>query len=224
MAAGSGNGSDNDPTVARARLVLDLRARGIMDAGVLKAIEQTPRIDFVAPAYAAQAEQDRALPIDCGQTISEPFIVASMTQALRLTGREKVLEIGTGSGYQTAVLARLCRRVYSIERYRSLMQAAEKRLEALRITNVTLMHGDGSQGWPPQAPFDRIIVTAAAAEMPQELAGQLKPGGVMVLPIGPDNEVQRLVRLVMRDDGTLAEETLMHVRFVPLVPGRAIFS
>jgi len=210
--------------IARARLVLDLRARGIMDSGVLKAIEQTPRASFVDPALAAQAEQDRALPIDCGQTISEPFIVASMTQALRLAGREKVLEVGTGSGYQTAVLARLCRRVYSVERYRSLMQSAGRRLEALRITNVTLLHGDGSEGWPPQAPFDRIIVTAAAAEMPEELVRQLKPGGIMVLPLGPENGVQQLVRVTKREDEGTDVEKLMAVRFVPLVPGRAVFS
>ena len=195
-----------------------------MDADVLKAIEQTPRIDFVDPAYAAQAEQDRALPIACGQTISEPFIVATMTHALKLTGREKVLEVGTGSGYQTAVLARLCRRVCSVERYRSLMHDAERRLAALGLTNVSLMHGDGCLGWEGEAPFDRIIVTAAAREIPETLIGQLRPGGIMILPVGPDNGVQRLLRVTIKDDGTLQEETLMHVRFVALVPGKAIFS
>lgn len=217
---------DGDP-IARARLVLDLRARGIMDSNVLKAIEQTPRAAFVDPALASIADQDRALPIACGQTISEPYIVAAMTQALRLGARDKVLEIGTGSGYQTAVLARLCRRVYSIERYRSLKEAAEKRLQALGISNITLMHGDGCEGWSPQAPFDAIIVTAAAADVPKSLIEQLKPGAALVLPVGPETGVQSLVRLTKGDgeaESEVKREDLMKVRFVPLVPGRAVFS
>ena len=157
-------------------LIMQLRRRGIRDTNVLRAIERVPRELFVDPAFADHAYQDIALPIDCGQTISQPFVVAFMTEKLELDESHKVLEIGTGSGYQAAVLSHLCRRVYTIERYRELQKAAERRFAELGITNVTTIIGDGWLGWPPQAPFDRIIVTAAAPEAPPKLVEQLKIG------------------------------------------------
>ncbi|MGE0845691.1 MAG: protein-L-isoaspartate(D-aspartate) O-methyltransferase [Flavobacteriaceae bacterium] len=221
MTAGGEPHGDDGGDVARARLVLDLRARGILDPAVLKAIEKTPRVLFVDPALADIADDDRALPIDCGQTISQPFVVAYMTETLKLNDRHKVLEIGTGSGYQTAVLARICRRVYSIERYRSLMAAAEKRLAALRISNATLINADGYDGWPAQAPFDRIIVTASALEVPEKLKQQLKPGGILISPVGPHDGDQQLVRVVRNEDASFSETRLLPVRFVAMVPGKA---
>jgi protein-L-isoaspartate(D-aspartate) O-methyltransferase len=206
--------------VAAARLIMNLRAQGIRDNRVLNAIEKLPRSLFVDEALADHAYDDRALPIDCGQTISQPFVVAFMTEALRVGDLHKVLEIGTGSGYQTAVLAQLCRRVYTIERYRTLLKAAERRLERLEARNVTAMVGDGLKGWPAQAPFDRILVTAAAEEIPRTLVDQLKVGGIMVLPVGPVGGVQHLCRVIRTEAGNDVEE-LIGVRFVPLVPGRA---
>ena len=216
----AGPDEDGEDRVAVARLILGLRSQGIRDPRVLKAIESVPRELFVEEAYAEIAYADRSLPIDCGQTISQPFIVAYMTEKLSVGDRDKVLEVGTGSGYQAAVLARLCRRVYTIERYSTLLRQAEERFKALGIANITAMLGDGMKGWPQQAPFDRIIVTAAAETVPEALVEQLKVGGIMVLPVGPVGGAQYLHRLVRTEDG-YEDEELLAVRFVPLVPGKA---
>jgi protein-L-isoaspartate(D-aspartate) O-methyltransferase len=202
----------------KAELILGLRNQGIRDMKVLEAMERVPRDLFVAEPFLNRAWADTALPIACGQTISQPYVVAAMTQALDLNDRCKVLEIGTGSGYQTAVLAQLCRRVYTIERYRSLLKEAEARFAALKLTNVTSMVGDGSKGWPMQAPFDRIIVTAAAPELPQKLIEQLAVGGVMVAPVDVAQGDQEIKRITRSESG-IKVESLMRVRFVPLVEG-----
>ena len=200
------------------RLIMALRRSGVTDTGVLAAIERIPRENFVPDSFHDQAYEDKALPIGQGQTISQPQIVALMTQALELTPRHKVLEIGTGSGYQTAVLARLARRVYTIERHQPLLREAEARFAALGINNITAIAGDGMKGWPAQAPFDRIIVTAAAAELPEILLDQLAVGGIMVLPIGPDRGDQELFK-IRKGEGGIETEKLCDVRFVPLLPG-----
>lgn len=200
------------------RLIMALRRSGVTDTNVLAAIERIPREDFVPESFHDQAYEDKALPIGQGQTISQPQIVALMTQALELTPRHKVLEVGTGSGYQAAVLARLCRRVYTVERHRPLLREAEARFAALRLSNITTMTGDGMKGWPAQAPFDRIIVTAAAAELPEILLDQLALGGIMVLPLGPERGDQELIKL-RRGEGGIETEKLCDVRFVPLLPG-----
>jgi protein-L-isoaspartate(D-aspartate) O-methyltransferase len=200
-------------------LIMQLRRRGIRDPKVLRAIERVPRELFVDEAFAGHAYQDIALPIECGQTISQPFVVAFMTEKLELDPRHKVLEIGTGSGYQAAVLSNLCRRVYTVERWRELQKAAEQRLADLNITNVTTIIGDGWLGWPPQAPFDRIIVTAAALDAPAALLDQLKEGGRMIIPLGETRDAQQLVQIDKTEEG-LVETPLLPVRFVPLVHGR----
>lgn len=199
------------------RLVMELRKQGITDKRVLSAVERVPRELFVPDALRAEAYENIALPISQGQTISQPFIVAFMTQALRLGARDRVLEIGTGSGYQAAVLAQLCRRVCTVERYRSLLALAEGHFETLKLHNVTTRLGDGNRGWPELAPFARIIVTAAAPEMPAVVADQLDEGGVMVVPVGPSGQ-QTLIR-VTRDSDGFHEEALVEVRFVPLIEG-----
>lgn len=206
----------------RAAFQLSLRQRGIRDINVLRALETVPRTLFVPDGLEEHAYADRALPIACGQTISQPFIVAYMTQQLELNNTHKVLEIGTGSGYQTAVLARIARRVYTIDRYRTLIGAAELRFNALRLANITSMPGDGSQGWPAQAPFDRIIVTAAADQVPKPLTEQLAAGGIMIIPVGAQGGEQKLVRIERDGKGRVSEKPLIAVRFVPLVAGRAI--
>ncbi len=200
----------------KAQLLMDLRAGGVAEKSVLAAIEKTPRENFVPQPFRGRAYENVALPIGFDQTISQPLVVGLMTQALELTDRMKVLEIGTGSGYQTAVLARLARRVYSIERHGELRREAEKRLAALRIANVTFRTGDGSLGWPEQAPFQRILVTAAAADVPPVLINQLAVGGVMVVPIGSDDPMQHLVRVRRTERGSETED-LGPVKFVPLV-------
>jgi protein-L-isoaspartate(D-aspartate) O-methyltransferase len=200
-------------------LIMQLRRRGIRDTKVLRAIELVPRERFVDPAFVDHAYQDIALPIDCGQTISQPYVVAFMTEALELQDQHKVLEIGTGSGYQGAVLSHLCRRVYSVERWRELQKAAEERLAELGITNVTTIIGDGWLGWPPQAPFDRIVVTAAAVEPPLALVEQLKVGGRMIIPLGATRDAQALVQIDKTEGGTSSKQ-LLPVRFVPLMRGR----
>ncbi len=197
-----------------------LRRQGITDNDVLSAVELVPRDLFVAESFASHAYDDKALPIECGQTISQPYVVAYMTQALQMTDRCKVLEIGTGSGYQAAVLSHLCRRVYSIERYRSLLVQAQTRFDQLGLTNITAVTGDGSKGWPDQAPFDRILVTAAAAEIPENYVEQLKIGGIMVIPVTTSGNVQTLVRIIRQED-RVVQEDLLPVRFVPLVEGVA---
>lgn len=205
----------------KAKLILELRAGGVAAKAVLAAIENIPRENFLPPAFRAKAYDNVALPIGFEQTISQPLVVGLMTQALELTDRMKVLEIGTGSGYQTAVLARIARRVYTIERHGELQRDAERRLAALRVTNVTMRTGDGSRGWPEQAPFQRILVTAAAADVPPVLVDQLAPGGLMVVPIGADDPMQHLVR-VRRTEGGAETEDLGPVRFVPLVGEPAV--
>jgi protein-L-isoaspartate(D-aspartate) O-methyltransferase len=203
-----------------ARLVLGLRSQGVSDPLVLSAIEKTPRDLFVPELFQERSFEDSALPIACGQTISQPFIVGLMTQALTLEPRSRVLEIGTGSGYQTAVLSRLARFVYSVERYRTLLAEAEGRLKRLGVVNVFTRFGDGGEGWPEQAPFDRILVTAAAPGEPKTLLSQLKPNGVLVAPVGR-GPVQKLQRYVADGKGGFAAETLCEVRFVPLLDGVA---
>ncbi|HBF60899.1 MAG TPA: protein-L-isoaspartate O-methyltransferase [Methyloceanibacter sp.] len=198
---------------------MQLRRRGIRDADVLRAIERIPRELFVDDAFSEHAYQDIALPIECGQTISQPFVVAIMTEKLDLKPTHKVLEIGTGSGYQAAILSQLCRRVYSVERWRELQKAAEARLAKLKIANVTTIIGDGWLGWPPQAPFDRIIVTAAALDAPAALLDQLREGGRMIIPLGETRDTQSLVQIDKTPEG-LVETPLLPVRFVPLVHGR----
>lgn len=200
-------------------LIMQLRRRGIRDPNVLRAMERIPRELFVDEAFSEHAYQDIALPIECGQTISQPFVVAYMTEKLDLKPNHKVLEIGTGSGYQSAILSQLCRRVYTIERWRELQKAAEVRLAELKIANVTTIIGDGWLGWPPQAPFDRIIVTAAAVDAPAALLDQLKDGGRMIIPLGETRDSQSLVQIDKTPEG-LAETPLLSVRFVPLVHGR----
>ena len=200
------------------RLIMSLRGRGITDPAVLGALERVPRDQFVDPAFLDQAWEDNALPIASGQTISQPFVVAFMTQALQLTDRTKVLEIGTGSGYQAAVLARIARRVYTVERHAELLDRAQAIFDRLKLHNIHTRHGDGWKGWPEQAPFEAIIVTAAAPEVPQDLLEQLSDGGRMVAPIGSAGDIQRLVRFV-REGESFHEEPLLDVQFVPLVDG-----
>jgi protein-L-isoaspartate(D-aspartate) O-methyltransferase len=200
------------------RLVMELRQQGITDKDVLSAIERVPREAFVPETFHDQAYENTALPIGHGQTISQPAVVAFMTQALELGPRMKVLEIGTGCGYQAAVLAQLCRRVYTIERYRELLREAEKRFRELRINNVTTRWGDGAKGWPEQAPFDRIIVTAAAREVPETLFEQLADDGILIAPVGRTSYEQVLVRYRRKGD-TREVEKLWPVRFVPLIDG-----
>jgi protein-L-isoaspartate(D-aspartate) O-methyltransferase len=212
--------TDAEDAERRAELLLALRQRGMRDLTLLRAMETVPRSRFVPDDLAEHAYSDQALPIACGQTISQPSLVALMTEQLAVNDRHKVLEIGTGSGYQTAILARLARRVYSIDRYRTLVTAAEARLAELGVTNVTTMVGDGSKGWPAQAPFDRIMVTAAAPEIPQPLLEQLCEGGIMVAPVGPAGGRQDLLRIERTADGPHVTKVLA-VRFVPLVAGRA---
>lgn len=209
------------PDSGRIRLVLGLRKGGITETRVLAAMEQVPREMFVPETFRDHAYDATALPIGHQQTVSEPLVVAQMTQALEVGERHKILEIGTGSGYQATVLARLCRRLYTIERHADLLREAEARFAHLRLTNITSQVGDGTLGWPRQAPFDRIMVTAAAAVVPETLVGQLAVGGIMVVPVGAPGGSQRLVR-VRRDENSTETEELLDVRFVPLVNGLEI--
>jgi protein-L-isoaspartate(D-aspartate) O-methyltransferase len=204
----------------RMEFLLTLRRRGIGDAAVLRAMEEVPREYFVAPELTDAAYYDQALPIACGQTISQPYVVAYMTEQLGIHPHDRVLEIGTGSGYQAAVLAKLAREVVTIERYRTLAETARKRFDQLGIRNIEVLTGDGFLGAPNHAPFDRIVVTAAAEDIPQVLVDQLAEGGVMVLPLGPHGGPQQLVKLTRTDEG-LKREDLILVRFVPLLPGKA---
>ena len=203
-----------------AEMILRLRRVGITDRRIVAAIESAPRDLFVPAELHAVAYADQALPIDCGQTISAPVVVGMMTAALDVGEDDRVLEIGTGTGYQTAILARLARRVYTIERFRTLTAAAESRFRTLRLTNISTLTGDGIKGWPEQAPFDRIIVTAADEAVPEALLRQVRLGGVLVMPLGPADGVQKLMRLERGEDGFTSRE-LADVRFVPLIPGKA---
>jgi protein-L-isoaspartate(D-aspartate) O-methyltransferase len=208
------------PDPALARLILALRSQGVSDPQVLNALETTPRDLFTPDLFKERVWEDSALPIACGQTISQPFIVGLMTQALKVEKRDRVLEIGTGSGYQTTILSKLSRLVYTIERYRTLMKEAEGRFQALGLTNVITRFGDGGKGWPEQAPFDRIMVTAAAPSEPKALLSQLKPTGILVAPIGK-GPVQVLRRYTGDGEGGFTVEELTDVRFVPLLDGVA---
>lgn len=207
----------------RIRLIMDLRTKGITDTNVLSAIERVPRDVFVPFHSQDQAWEDMALPIGLGQTISQPYVVALMTQSLALTDRDKVLEIGTGCGYQCAVLSHLARRVYTIERHKDLLKDAEKRFETLKLRNVTAIAADGMKGWPTmngidQAPFDKIIVTAAArSKPPQSLFDQIKVGGKMIIPVGePGAQMLKLYKKESED--AFAVKDVVPVRFVPLLP------
>jgi protein-L-isoaspartate(D-aspartate) O-methyltransferase len=202
------------------RLIMDLRNAGVTDTRVLSAIERVPRETFVEEAFQDQAYANQALPISCGQTISQPLVVGLMTQALELTDRHKVLEVGTGSGYQAAILSKLARRVYTVERHQDLSAVAEKRFQVVGIHNITTLVGDGYKGWPAQAPFDRILVTAAARIVPRDLVAQLSDeGGVMVLPVGDVAGLNQEVIRVRKEGSQFKSERLFPVRFVPLVEG-----
>ncbi|MCW5679716.1 MAG: protein-L-isoaspartate(D-aspartate) O-methyltransferase [Xanthobacteraceae bacterium] len=205
---------------ARMEFLLSLRRRGIRDVKVLRALEQVPREIFVEAPQAHLAYADQALPIDCGQTISQPYVVASMTEALDVEPAHRVLEIGTGSGYQAAILGMLAKSVVTVERFRTLADLASARLRVLNLKNVSVRIGDGALGVPDEAPFDRICVTAAAPEVPKALFDQLAEGGRLIAPVGPEGGVQML-RLFAKQGGNIATEDLMAVRFVPLMPGVA---
>ena len=203
----------------RIGLIMQLRKRGIADTRVLRAMELVPREKFVDPSFIDLAYDDNALPIDCGQTISQPYVVAYMTECLAPEHSDRVLEIGTGSGYQAAVLSHLCSRVLTIERYRELQKTAEKNFQDLEIGNITTIIGDGWLGWPPEAPYDRIIVTAAPPDVPEALVEQLKVGGRMIIPLGENRETQFVTQIDKHESG-IETTTLLPVRFVPLVKGR----
>ena len=201
----------------KAQLIMTLRGMGVLDPAVLSALEAVPRELFVPVALRQHAYENASLPIALDQTISQPYVVARMTEALQLKGRERVLEIGSGSGYQAAILSFLCRRVYSMERLKPLLVDAENRLRDLRISNISLRHGDGTKGWPEAAPFDRIILTCSSSKIPDILLQQLKIDGIMVGPEGADG-VQQLVVITRHETG-FDRNILMPVTFVPLIEG-----
>lgn len=209
---------DLDTAERKMQFLYTLRSKGITDARVLSAMERIDRGPFIRGHFAERAYEDMPLPIGCGQTISQPSIVGLMTQALHLSARDKVLEIGTGSGYQAAILSLLSRRVYTIDRHRRLVQEASVLFQQLDLTNITALTADGSFGLPEQAPFDRILVTAAAEDPPGPLLAQLKIGGIMVVPVGQSDTVQRLIRVTRHETGFDYDE-LRPVRFVPLIEG-----
>ncbi len=220
----TGCGADESPlspaelAERKMQFLFHLRSKGVTDRRVLEAMEKIDRGAFVRGIFAARAYEDMPLPIACGQTISQPSVVALMTQALDVHPRHKVLEIGTGSGYQAAILSQLARRVYTIDRFRKLVIAARALFEELDLTNITAITADGSHGLPEQAPFDRIILTAAAEDPPSPLLAQLRVGGVMVLPVGQSDTVQNLIRVTRTEEGFDYAE-LRQVRFVPLLEG-----
>lgn len=203
------------------RFLFALRSHGVTDARVLTAMERVDRGHFVRGLFSERAYEDMPLPIACGQTISQPSVVGIMTQALAVSPRDKVLEVGTGSGYQAAILAQLARRVYTVDRHRRLVREASQIFQAMDLVNITAITADGSYGLPEQAPFDRIIVTAAAEDPPGPLMAQLKPGGIMVVPVGQSDAVQSLIKVIRTDTGFDYEE-LRSVRFVPLVEGLGV--
>lgn len=209
-----------DGSVNRMEFLLALRRRGIGDANVLRAMDEIPREHFVAAAFADNAYADSALPIACGQTISQPYLVAYMSDALDVRPQHRVLEVGTGSGYQAAILSRMAREVTTVERFRTLASAAEVRFDTLGLNNITVLLGDGRLRVPDVAPFDRIMVTAAAEEVPPALLDQLADGGVMIVPVGPHDGIQQL-RRIKKTGGDIVGEDLIAVRFVPLLAGKA---
>lgn len=205
------------------RLIIHLRQAGITNTDVLSAMERTPRDLFVPHHFETHAYEDQAVPIGLGQTISQPFIVATMTDLLDVEKSHSVLEIGTGSGYQSAVLSRLCRRVYTIERHRPLLELAEKRFNELKLRNITSLAADGMKGWPNVAgnenSFDRIIVTASVdGDPPVALMAQLKIGGIMIIPVGGQGQNQTLRKYKKESEDVYAVQNLLPVRFVPLLP------
>ncbi|MCK5423775.1 MAG: protein-L-isoaspartate(D-aspartate) O-methyltransferase [Emcibacter sp.] len=202
----------------KALLLEELRDEAIDDENVLAVLADIPREDFIPKVLRAQAYENAALPISSGQTISQPYIVAYMTQVLGVTKKHKVLEIGTGSGYQAVVLAKLCRRLFTVERHLPLLKAAESIFKKLNIFNITTLFGNGLKGWLEQAPFDRIMVTAASENIPEKLLEQLKDGGVMIIPIGAQGEIQYIIRITRQGD-EYVEQNLLPVKFVPLLPG-----
>jgi protein-L-isoaspartate(D-aspartate) O-methyltransferase len=207
-----------DTAERKMRFLYALRSKGVTDIRVLTAMERIDRGTFVKGLFADRAYEDMPLPISCGQTISQPSVVALMTQALSVTPRDKVLEVGTGSGYQAAILSQLARRVYTVDRHRRLVREAQDLFLALDLTNITAFAADGSFGLADQAPFDRIMVTAAAEDPPGPLLAQLKIGGIMVVPVGQSDTVQSLIKVTRHDTGFEYDE-LRPVRFVPLVEG-----
>ncbi|MBT5073915.1 MAG: protein-L-isoaspartate(D-aspartate) O-methyltransferase [Kordiimonadaceae bacterium] len=200
------------------QLLAKLRKQGISDEAVLEALAEIPREDFIADYLRAQAYENAALPIESEQTISQPFIVAYMTQELRVDKSHKVLEVGTGSGYQAAVLAKLCKRLFTIERHMPLHKTAEEMFKKLRLFNVTTLFGNGMRGWKEQEPFDRIMVTAAGEDIPDELLYQLKDGGILIIPVGGQEETQHIIRVTRHGDD-FDVKTLLPVKFVPLLSG-----
>ena len=210
------NEQDDD----RMEFLLTLRRRGIADQAVLRAMDEVPRERFVDAGFLRSAYADQALPIACGQTISQPYVVAYMTEHLAVQPQHRVLEVGTGSGYQAAVLSRLARQVVTIERYRTLADQAQERLRSLGYDNVDVVVGDGFTGVPGRAPYDRIIVTAAAEIVPESVLDQLAESGVMILPLGSQDGSQHLIKLTKSQTGT-RRENLIPVRFVPMLPGQA---
>ncbi|QYX58435.1 protein-L-isoaspartate(D-aspartate) O-methyltransferase [Roseovarius sp. SCSIO 43702] len=212
------NEPDPDTAERKMQFLFALRSRGVTDKRVLAAMEKIDRAPFVRGYFATRAYDDTPLPIACGQTISQPSVVGLMTQALRVGARDTVLEIGTGSGYQAAILSVLARRVYTVDRHSRLVREASELFRELDLTNITSRTVDGSHGLPEQAPFDRILVTAAAEDPPGPLLAQLKIGGIMVLPVGQSDAVQRLIRVTRTETG-LDYDELMPVRFVPLLEG-----
>lgn len=210
---------EDEPAAERKmRFLFALRSRGVTDTRVLTAMERIDRGHFVRGLFAERAYEDMPLPIACGQTISQPSVVGLMTQALNVQPRDTVLEVGTGSGYQAAILSQLARRVYTVDRHRRLVREAQEVFADLGLVNIVAMAADGSFGLPDQAPFDRIIVTAAAEDPPGPLLAQLKIGGIMVVPVGQSDTVQHLIKVTRVDTGYDYEE-LRPVRFVPLVEG-----
>ncbi|WP_349037382.1 protein-L-isoaspartate(D-aspartate) O-methyltransferase [Pseudotabrizicola sp. 4114] len=211
-------GPDESDAERKMRFLFGLRSRGVTEARVLTAMERVDRGLFVRGHFADRAYDDMPLPIACGQTISQPSVVGLMTQALNVQPRDTVLEIGTGSGYQAAILSHLARRIYTVDRHRRLVREAQGVFQALGLVNITAFTADGSHGLPDQAPFDRIIVTAAAEDPPGPLLAQLKVGGIMVLPVGQSDTVQSLIKVTRGQSGYDYEE-LRPVRFVPLIEG-----
>ncbi|MFT4959766.1 MAG: protein-L-isoaspartate(D-aspartate) O-methyltransferase [Paracoccaceae bacterium] len=209
--------SGPDPET-KMQFLFALRSKGVTDKRVLEAMENIDRGPFIKGLFAERAYEDMPLPIACGQTISQPSVVGIMTQALQVNPRDKVLEVGTGSGYQAAILSKLVRRVYTIDRHPRLVRQARQLFEKMGLANVITMIGDGSHGLPDQAPFDRIIVTAAAEDPPSPLLAQLKIGGIMVVPVGQSDAVQTLIR-VRRSETGFDYDELRPVRFVPLLEG-----
>ena len=194
-----------------------LRHRGITEQQILDAFLEVPRHEFVSPRYAGQAYDDHPLPIEAGQTVSQPYIVALMIQAARIGAEDKVLEVGAGSGYAAAVMSRLAGQVVAVERQRELVDVAKERLARLAYANVEIVEGDGTLGWPGEAPYDAILAAASGSHVPQQLIDQLAPGGRLVMPIGGPDSIQKLVRLTKHADGRIQQSDLCAVRFVPLI-------